>query len=152
MNVQTSVTRYCLMGALIVFMVGSVACPTPDPPVLLQPTPASPAATGTVEIDQDRNNNQIVTVQDDHLAPPQSINSEATTYVLWIHPIGTNDYINSGRLQIDNDRSAEIVVTTPFTDFEVFVTAETDAAVLHPSNSVVLHSVVADRVPVDNGD
>lgn len=143
MKASASVIRNTLLGTLFVLatMLTS-ACASSPPPQMLEPSERSPAATGTVEVEQDANNNHRVSVQVDHLAPPQSLDDQASTYVLWISPRGSDLYYNQGQLQINDERSASIEATTPFTEFDVIVTAEPRGDVLDPSEQVVLRATI----------
>ncbi|HVR18497.1 MAG TPA: hypothetical protein VMS65_02335, partial [Polyangiaceae bacterium] len=48
----------------------------------------TPAAEGKVTTDEGDNGNTAARVEVKHLAPPSRVAPDATTYVVWIHPLG----------------------------------------------------------------
>ena len=82
-----------------------------------------------------------VKVEVEHLAPPADLKGEHSAYVVWLKPdSGTAQ--NVGALQIDKDRKGKLETKTAFKDFQVFVTAEADANVTHPSQTTVMATKV----------
>ncbi len=81
--------------------------------------------------------NRMVTVEMEHLPPASRISESATLYVVWIKPQGGTPSM-AGRLEYDDDeRSGTMRATTPHTEFELLITAETDATATSPSDIVV---------------
>ena len=79
----------------------------------------------------------MVTVEMEHLPPASRISESATLYVVWIKPQGGTPSM-AGRLEYDDDeRSGTMRATTPHTEFELLITAETDATATSPSDIVV---------------
>lgn len=105
----------------------------------LQPGPRTPAAEGKIEAKQGDNGNTRVSVEVEHLAPPQDVASGASTYVVWAQPIaGDTQPRNLGALSIDEDRKGELRTLTPLKSFDVMVTPEPNAKVQRPSSEPVL--------------
>jgi hypothetical protein len=145
---QASMMRFSSLGAaaLLILALGcSTITGTDTPAQTLDATQISPAAVGTIDIQQDANENQRLRVQVDHLAPPEALDPQAQTYVMWIQPQDSSVYYNAGQLQINEDRSASLQATTPFSDFEVMITAEPHGHVLQPSQLVVLRTQIRDN-------
>ena len=96
-----------------------------------------PAAIGTVKVAEEKDGNTKVKVEVEHLAAPADVKAAASTYVVWLKPdSGTAQ--NVGALTVDKDRKGKLETKTAFKDFQVFVTAEEDANVTHPSQTTVM--------------
>lgn len=133
--------------------------------VALSSSAQSAASEGQVKtkITSDRNTKVTVTVK--HLAPPERSAQGATTYVVWVRPLGVpaaraerpaeyserqassgrdeNGVFNLGGLKISEDRDGELQTVTPFHSFELFITAEPSSAVTAPNGERVLWATVA---------
>jgi hypothetical protein len=57
--------------------------------VHLQSGAQAPAAEGEVKTKLTKDGNTAVAVTVKHLAPPDRLARDATTYVVWAHPLGT---------------------------------------------------------------
>jgi hypothetical protein len=111
----------------------------------LQPTDLTPSATGKVEVeDADDNENYKVDLEVKHMAPPKNLGPSLSTYVVWLDTAESAQTIKVGQLKVNEDsREADIEFTTPYSDFEVLVTAEPNKTVGAPGNKVVLRQRVS---------
>jgi hypothetical protein len=105
-------------------------------------TGAAPAAEGKVLTDNDRNGNTHVDVQVKHMATPQSLTPARQTYLVWVQPRGKDPEL-LGALRVNEDLEGSLKATTPYKDFEIFVTAEENMRPESPSSMVILKGSVA---------
>ena len=105
-------------------------------------TGAAPAAEGKVTTDNDRNGNTHVDVQVKHMATPQSLTPAKQTYLVWVQPRGKDPEL-LGALRVNEDLEGSLKATTPYKDFEIFVTAEENMRPESPSSMVILKGSVA---------
>ena len=105
-------------------------------------TGVAPAAQGKVITSTDRNGNTSVEVQVEHLANPQSLKPAKQTYLVWIQPSGQSAQL-LGALRVNEGLKGSIKGSTPFTNFEVFITAEDEMQPSTPSSTVLLKGSVA---------
>ena len=96
-----------------------------------------PAAEGKVQVATDEKGNRDLKVEVKHIAPADSVFSGTNKYVVWIKP-NDGPAQNIGVLSPDKDLNAKLETTTPFTAFEVMVTAESSAQPTHPSGNEVM--------------
>jgi hypothetical protein len=100
-----------------------------------------PAAQGKVEIKPGKNGNHDVKVEVEHLATPAQAYQGNTTYVVWLKPAGAPAR-NVGILKLNDKSKGKFETTTPYTSFEVMVTAEAQPDATHPSDNMVLERQV----------
>ena len=118
--------------------------------VALHSTDRTPAATGEVRAIPAPNGNTNVTITVDHLAPPQRLAQDATTYVVWIVPKGDSVQrgttsaaaTNAGQIRLGSDLHAELQLVTPYKDFQVQITPEHSAMEQQPTGAPVLSANV----------
>lgn len=111
----------------------------------LTPGKMVPAASGTVNIQRDKNNgNMKLDIKVKDLALPASLTPPQNEYIVWIEPHGQNGAapIKIGAIGVDSKLQGELKTETPSKNFNVIVTAERSEAVTSPSQSVVLHGHV----------
>lgn len=108
----------------------------------LENTGVAPAAQGKVVTGTDRNGNTSVEVQVEHLANPQSLKPAKQTYLVWIQPSGQSAQL-LGALRVGDDLKGSVKGSTPFTNFDVIITAEDQLKADTPSSTVVLKGNVA---------
>jgi hypothetical protein len=104
-------------------------------------TGLNPAAEGKVSTSTDRNGNTGVDVQVKHMATPQSLTPAQQTYVVWVQPRGKQPEV-LGTLRVNEDLEGSLKATTPYKDFDVFVTAEDTMKPETPSSMIVLKGTV----------
>lgn len=104
-------------------------------------TGATPAAMGKVNTDNDRNGNTGVEVEVKHMATPQSLTPSKTSYVVWVQPRGKEPEA-LGALRVNSDLEGSLKATTPYKDFDIFITAEDNPKPDTPSGMVILKGTV----------
>ena len=104
-------------------------------------TGTTPAAMGKVITDNDRNGNTGIEVQVKHMAAPQSLTPTKTTYVVWVQPRG-KDPEALGALRVNEDLEGSLKATTPYKDFDIFITAEDSLKPEIPASMVILKGTV----------
>lgn len=92
-----------------------------------------PAAEGHVAAKQGDNGNTKVQVAVKHLAKPEQVEEEASTYVVWAQDANGGDVYNLGALQLNDNLEGKLDTITPLKRFDVFVTAEPVATTRYPS-------------------
>ncbi len=108
----------------------------------LMPAENTPAATGIVKIGETDDMNKELNIKVQHLPRPAELDPSLTTYMVWIDAGKGRDPIPVGQLQINKDREASAKFATPFSTFDLMVTAEPSATPSEPSNFVVLQGRV----------
>ena len=104
-------------------------------------TGATPAAMGKVITDNDRNGNTGIEVEVKHVAAPQSLTPAKTNYVVWVQPRGKDPEV-LGALRVNSDLEGSLKATTPYKDFDIFITAEDNPKPDTPSGMVILKGTV----------
>ena len=99
-----------------------------------------PAATGKVQIKQEKDGNTKVKVEVAHLAQPDQA-FDATTYVVWLKPAAGLAQ-NVGVLNVNKKLEGSLETKTAFKDFTVIVTAEKSANVTMPTGQSVMDTKV----------
>ena len=107
----------------------------------LAATSVDPSATGVVDTDTDKNGNTTVDLKAEHLAKPGMLTPPANAYVLWFEQQGA-DPESQGLLRVGDDLKAETKVTTPYHNFDIFITAESDPSTHTPSDQVLLRTKI----------
>jgi len=102
---------------------------------------STPAATGKVEVDKDKNGNYEITIKAERLAQPGMLTPAATTYVVWFQD-RDGQPMNQGQLRVDKKLSGEFKTTTQSQNFDLFITAEGDPTTKSPSDQVVLRAKI----------
>lgn len=103
-----------------------------------------PAATGTVKVKKDKNDNFGVNLTVRNLAPADNLVESRQTYVLWANTSG-NGVKNLGQLKnssglFSKALKSELSTATPFEPRSFFITAENKADINYPDGQVVLKS------------
>lgn len=107
----------------------------------LTTSPTVPAAAGKVQVTTDKNGNETVKLEAEHLAKPASLTPPRSTYVVWIQRPG-NDPENQGQMKVGDNLKGNFQTVTPYKNFDIFVTAEQDGSVKTPSGEPVLRATV----------
>jgi hypothetical protein len=104
----------------------------------------NPAARGEVKAKLTDNGNTQFDVKVEHLAEPNRVAPNATTYVVWIRPAGADQGLaqNAGALRVDDKLTGTLTGITPYKNFDVFITAEPQAATGNPAGPEVLTTTV----------
>jgi hypothetical protein len=120
----------------------AIAAGCAGPQVRMTVTEEMPAAEGRVKVGEADNENTALEVTVEHLAAPEKIAPEATTYVVWALATGTDSAQNLGALRVDDDLKGSLETVTPLRAFEVFITAEASATARSPSTPRLLTASV----------
>jgi hypothetical protein len=123
---------------VLLFLLAVAACGGEPPTVRMAVANGMPAAEGTVLATRADNDNTAVEVRVRHLASPEKIAPEATTYVVWARPSGAGSPQNLGALKVDKDLQGTLKTVTPLRTFDVFITAEPSPTVRQPSSAHLL--------------
>ncbi len=127
-----------LVGAVL--LAALAGCGGPSEYVLTG-TQRAAGADGLVTVEEIEGN-RMVTVELEHLPPPNRISESATVYIVWVKPERGQPTM-AGRLEYDpDDRVGRTRATTPHDHFTVFVTAEADTTADSPSDVVVARQEV----------
>ncbi|HWG60038.1 MAG TPA: hypothetical protein VN661_13415 [Candidatus Acidoferrales bacterium] len=102
-----------------------------------------PAASGTVNTKTDKNGNVTLDLQVKNLAKPGTLTPPAAAYVVWFEEEGSPAR-NEGQLLVSDDLKGEFKSTTPYHNFELRVTAETDPQSKQPSERTVMQTRISD--------
>jgi hypothetical protein len=125
---------------LVAGLLALAGCATARVP--LSSTRDVPAAQGTVMTSMTKNNNTAIDVRVKHLADPGKVESGATTYVVWARPEGSGQPRNLGALKVGDDLTGQLKTVTPYSGFELFITAEPSAQVTSPQGQELLSAYV----------
>jgi hypothetical protein len=101
----------------------------------------TPAADGYVKAGHDRNGNTSYFISVHHLAMPTQLTPAKSTYVVWIQRPG-QPAENAGVLKVNDKLDGTFESSTPYKQFDVFVTAEDNPHAQMPSSLEVLRGVV----------
>ena len=114
--------------------LGLFACGGPQEYVLTG-TSRSPGSDGMMIV-EDTGGNHMITVELEHLPPPQRF-SQGKHYVVWIKPNNGVPQM-AGQLDYDPDeRVGRMTATTPVSRFELLVTVERALNVSSPSEIII---------------
>lgn len=129
--------RHLIGAALLAAFVG---CGGPAEYVVTG-TQRAAGADGLITVEEIEGN-RLVTVEIEHLPPPNRISDSATVYIVWIKPERGQPTM-AGRLEFDpEDRIGRMRATTPHRHFTILVTAEADPEADSPSDVVVARQEV----------
>ena len=109
--------------------------------IRLTADPSIPAAAGKVHLEHDRNGNQKVKLEVEHLAKPQALTPPKQAYVVWIQSRG-KEAENQGQLKVNDNLQGSFETTTAYPVFDIFVTAEDNPAATTPSGPQLLKGSV----------
>ena len=100
-----------------------------------------PAASGNAVIGTDKNGNTTIDLKVHHLAKPEALTPAAAGYVVWIQPSGQPPQ-NAAILRVDKNLEGEFKGTTPYKNFDIFVTAENNLQATSPSGQEIMRQHV----------
>ncbi len=107
----------------------------------LQAERAVPSAQGKVEVATGDKGNRDLKIETKHLAPAETAFPGMSTYVVWLKPEDGKP-INIGVLSPDKKMNAKLETTTPYTSFEIMVTAENSAQPTRPGTTEVMNAKI----------
>lgn len=110
-----------------------------------QGTDVAPGADATVRLAEKEQNYELK-LEVEHLLPPDRAADGAQSYAVWLQPRGQETPFHIGNLQYDDGkRSGELTTMTPFSSFDVFVTAEPTMTPMQPQGPTVVSESVEQR-------
>ena len=104
-------------------------------------TGTTPAAMGKVITDNDHNGNTGIEVEVKHMAAPDSLTPSKSAYVVWIQARGKDPEV-LGLLRVNSDLEGSLKATTPYKNFDIFITAEDNPKPSAPSDMTILKGTV----------
>ncbi len=104
--------------------------------------PRTPAAAASVDFDKGKDGNNQVSLKAQYLALPKDLASNAKAYAVWIDPGMGKGPMLVGTITPDKNREAKLDITTPYPNFDMLVTAESQPTPTQPSNLVILRGHV----------
>lgn len=107
----------------------------------LTAAPSVPAARGDVQIGRDKNGNTKFKIKVQHLATPESLTPPRTVYVVWLQERSGNAE-PQGQLRVDKKLNASFEGVTPAKNFDIFITAEQEAAPKAPAGAEILKATI----------
>lgn len=101
-----------------------------------------PAATGSVKVKKDNNDNYRVRLHVNNLATPDKLTPSRRVYIVWVDTDGSGAK-NIGQLRtssglFSSGLKSSLETVTPFKPRSFFITAEDDATIQYPGSQVVL--------------
>lgn len=131
-------------GGLVALAGFVAACASGQQNVRLSNSAEVPAARGTVSSKIAENGNTKFDIKVEHLAPPNKVEASASTYVVWLKPLETNEPAqNVGALRVDRQRlTGTFEGITSHRRFQLSITAESQTTARNPSGSKVLSAMV----------
>ena len=128
--------RPLLASFVVAFaLVLGAGCATP---LKLSPTSRSPSTDAFLKVSADANDNSILTVEAQHLPPPERLGPGLKTYVVWVVSTDGAFVSNVGMLRVDDQQNGSLTATTPLREFLVRITAEQGGTAIVPSQLVVV--------------
>lgn len=108
---------------------------------VIRGTPRMPGVDGVIQLEDAPGTNRMVTVQLDHLAPPERLAAGHQYYALWFRR--GSQVIFAGTIEYDEgSRRGRATATTPLQGFEVVVSIESRQNPEQPSGTVVIQQRV----------
>jgi hypothetical protein len=136
-NSKSATILSVLVAAFIFFSISSCA-----KKMVFATSTVAPAATGTVKIKKDKNNNYSINVSLRNLAPSDKLTPPRKTYIVWVET-ESNGVKNIGQVNTSSGLfskklKASLNAHLPFKPTNIFITAEDNQNVQYPGNMVVL--------------
>jgi len=105
----------------------------------LQNASIVPGATGEVNVGKDKNGNTKFSVEVKHLADPTGLTPPKSVYMVWIQVKGGTPE-SQGMLKVNKNLEGKFESSTPSKYFDLWITAESDAATKSPGGPEVLRA------------
>jgi hypothetical protein len=107
-------------------------------------SPVLPAAYPNARIRQDVNENQLVEIEIEHMAPPGHLSPPRSVYVVWAEG-DEGRILPLGQLRVGEDREGHFRGVTALERFRILISAEIDPQATQPSQPYMLVSDFVDR-------
>ena len=122
--------------ALILFTV--IALNGCTPKMTFAPSTTAPAATGTIKVKKDKNNNYVMDVSVLNLAEPKNLTPSKNLYLVWVEA-NDNTVKKIGRLSPSGKAlKGDLKATSTTKPNDVFITAEDNVEINYPAGQTVL--------------
>jgi hypothetical protein len=109
----------------------------------IQPSKTAPSVTGELQVKEYNDSNYQAELDLKYLPLPQNLGEGLSTYIVWVKPQGADNPVKVGNLPVNDDsRQGSLRFTTPYSVFNVMVTAEKGPTVKQPSKPVVVSEQV----------
>lgn len=125
---------HVLAAAGGVFALSSCSSGTHD----MQASHSVPAAAGEVKAKEGKNGNTDLSVKVEHLARPGLVEPDTNTYVVWAKDENSGQVTNLGALKVDKNLNGRLTTVTPYKNFDLFITPESQSAATSPSGEHLL--------------
>lgn len=127
------------VGLSLILSFSVAACAGVTVP--LTATTRAPAVQGEVRAKKDANGNTRLTIEVEHLAPPERVEPGTTCYVVWVSKDNAIPQ-NVGALTLNSDLTGRLETTTPLHGFVVTATPENSPTAPAPRGVVVFTAEV----------
>ncbi len=127
------------------FVLAMIASCNPPADYALVGSAYVPAAHGDIEIEKIDQEQILVTLTLDHLAPPERIELGLTHYIVWFTPVGG---LPMRQRALDYDAETQVgraSIPTSLREFELQVTAENSETPNQPSDLLVASQKVREN-------
>lgn len=121
----------------------SGACAFGSRTVSMSPAVGVPSASGTVKASPSEAGNTRLEIELRHMAQPQRVSLGATTFVVWALGLGQTTPQNIGALRVDDELRGTLSTLTPYSTFELFITAEADGDARAPTGEQVMRASIS---------
>jgi hypothetical protein len=129
---------------LIITLLAALLMPSCARKMTFNNSPIVPAATGSVKIKSDNNNNYSIDVSVTNLAPADKLTPPRKYYVVWMtsEDAGTKNIgqIESSGSLLSRTLKGSLKTVTSFKPQNIFITAEDNADVQYPGSTIVLNT------------
>ena len=137
-------TILTVKSLLLIAVVAIILLPSCARKMTFNNSSVVPAATGSVKIKSDKNNNHSIDISVTNLAPADKLTPAKKTYVVWMVTEG-NGTKNIGQIStsgslLSKTLKGSLETVTTFKPVSIFITAEDDATVQYPGTTVVLNT------------
>lgn len=128
--------------ATLIFLLATLTAYSQNRKVKFDISELEPAAEGNVKIDKDKNGNYKIDLDVIHLSGPERLTPPKAAYVVWMET-AHNGTQNLGQLKstegpLLRTLKGSLSAVTPYQPVSFFVTAEDQANVTTPGQTVVL--------------
>jgi len=106
--------------------------------------PRTVGMDGVAQVETVEGGNRLVSLQLQHLPPPERLGEGLSAYVVWFRAEDQAP-VRAGVLEYDPEtREGALTATTPMADFTILVTAEAEGNAPSPSEIVVAERAIHD--------
>lgn len=118
------------IAVVVCFLLGTAGCATRVP---FEASHLLPAAQVTAKVTRDQNQNALVDVVLEHMAPAQNLWPPKQLYMVWAEEADGKRLLPLGRLHVNEERQGRFQGTTPLDHFRLIISAEDEPNPQRPS-------------------